>query len=139
MVKKILKWMGISLLSLILLVCLFGFYITYRPDVRIYSINRYIIDNSPKWGTIVELTPDVLNKRMQLEKVEARLKSAGYTKNDKDNVWPRYDEKTGKNKFIYTREANNMVCNIKLYVFIEVDKDYQLIKAEGTQHEHGCL
>ncbi len=137
--KKVLKYIGMTFLVLVLLIgglALQGF---YRFDVNIFEVNRIIKSKSQRWGTPVQLIPEVFVEGESFENVEKYLNFSGYKNIQGDKVWKKYEDKTGPNKFVFTREANMLVCNIMLYVFLEFDQNNNLKSAIGTQHEHGCL
>lgn len=137
--KKFLKYLGLTFLAVALFIAIALAQGFYRFDVRFFEINRYIQSKSQQWGTMVELIPDIFEKNEVFEEVENSLKTAGYAHVPDEKVWKRYEDKTGVNKFVYTREVNMLVCNIQLYVFLEFDEHKNLLSAFGTQHEHGCL
>ncbi len=137
--KKFFKSLGLIFLvfiAAILLLLLQGF---FRFDVKLFEINRLIQSESRRWGTLVELVPDIFILGEDAGQVKKVLQRAGYEPVPDGRVWKRYEDKTGPNKSVYIREANIIVCNVKLYVFLSFSEDGKLQSAVGTQHEHGCL
>ncbi len=111
----------------------------FRFDVIIYPINRYIKEHSGTWGASVNLIPDIFSEHEDFEDVEKKLFRAGYTRIADGEIWGRYADRVGENKYAYIRDANMLVCNIELYIFLELDDNQKLKKANGTQEERGCL
>jgi hypothetical protein len=128
----------------VLLISIFGLgilyvQVTYRIDVLFYEINRDIQQGSRRWGTLVNLIPDNFSQNESFASVTKKLERAGYVEVNEKDAWARYKDRVGGHNHMFEREANMWVCNIKLYVFIELDDSLNLISAEGTQQEHGCL
>lgn len=137
--KKFLKYFLIGIAALTVIIAALLAQSFYRVDVRIFPINQHIQAGTHPWGAMVNLIPDDFNVGESLETVASKLKFSGYKNIPVENAWQRYKDKVGKNKFMYVRDANMLVCNISLYVFVEFDDNGKLISAQGTQHEHGCL
>src|SRR5688572_26218682 len=126
--KKVLKRFFVALLITVLIVFIIVFVGGSRPDVLIFPVNRYIETHVRRWGTMVDLVPNIFSVGDTFENVDNKLIRAGYSK-----------EPAKENKYIYTREANDLICNKGLYVFVEFDDSFKLKSAEGAVREHGCL
>ena len=100
------------------------------------------IKSDPKavrWGDRVVLIPSPFAENAKREIVMLKLKQTGFVRTPAEKVWARYQSEIDRGRELYTREANNLACNIKVYVFLEFNDNNELSFAEGTLHEHGCL
>lgn len=136
--KNFLKYFLLTMLVLVLLGGIVVIQGVYRFDVKIHTVNNLIQTKAKTWGTMVNLIPDIFSAGEPFVEVNKALIYAGYINTPADKVW-KYEDHTGKNKFVYIREANAFFCNINLYVFVEFDDNSKLKSAYGTQNEHGCL
>jgi len=91
------------------------------------------------FGDRVELVQNPFEERESRKSVIRKLNKSGFKKIPNDQVWARYQYEIENGREIYAREAANIVCNSKIYVFIDFDQSNHLIFAQGTIHGHACL
>ena len=117
----------------------------YRFDLRLNSINRYILKNiSGSWGVPIPMIPKPFPAGISKAEVEKRLAKAGFERAvDRVLNWPQVQENFGtkidEGAIIYVREANRIVCNQGLYIFVSFDEKDRLTYGESAIYEHGCL
>ncbi len=112
---------------------------TYRFDVRLNKVSHKILSDGAKFGHVINLVPDVFNVGQSEEFVREKLEKAGFALVKPQNVRAKYADKATDGKYIYIREADTWFCKINLRVFVEYNNFNELVKAEGVQHENGCL
>ncbi len=137
--KKVFKWIGITVAVLFVLIAGLIAQSMFRFDIHIHPVSFKISKNLGTWGTMVPITPDIYDIGESFSSVKKKLNFAGYKLLPVEDVWKRYEDKAGENKYVFTREASFFPGNARLYVFIETDAEGVLLLAEGTKHEHGCL
>ena len=110
-----------------------------RADLRQNAITKYVIDQGAgrHWGTLVSLIPEPFAPNSSRTDVEQRLASAGFARFEVDDFLAHFHPDLQRRE-VYVREANTLVCNIQLYVFVFFDEAGELTLADATQHERGC-
>jgi hypothetical protein len=146
---KITKRIAAIALSVVFLVAIAALAQTYwqleqalnRPDLQQNPITKHIKDQGvgKSWGTRISLIPDPLAPNSNRTEVEQRLGDAGFTRLHDTAFLARLQWDLDRQGEVYSREANNLVCNIQLYVVVSFDEAGELAFADAAQYEHGCL
>ena len=139
MIIRFLKWICITLIMSLLFGGAFLYWKVERPDVYKHPVSAAIVSNNPEWGELVDLIPDAFVFGEERDSVRQKLQSAGYQSVQDKSVWKRYSYLIEDDYKLYSREADNLVCNIQLRVFVKFNSDDLLAAAKGNIHEQGCL
>ena len=110
-----------------------------RFDVLIHSPSHHIIKDSKEWGDEVNLIPEDFAYGESKESIFKQMALAGYSTLPQDSSNTKENKSTLGSNVIFTREANTLICNITLYVFLNFSDQGNLISAHGTRQEKGCL
>ena len=137
--KRAPKMIGIGVLALLAAAGVLAAQALYRFDLRINPVAAAIKSHVIKWGDKTDLTPQPFQIGEDRADVVALLRKSGFARTPDEKVWKLYVAEILDGKELYQREANNLVCMIRLYVFVKFDGGARLVSANGTQHEHGCL
>ena len=136
---RTLKLIGIGIVVVVLIGLGWLFLSTERPDVYRHSISSTIRDGAAGWGEFVPLIPGEFELNEPGDMARGKLFRAGYKQIPNDKVWARYASIIEDGKVIYSREADNFICAIRLRVFIEFNAEDRVVFAEGNIQEHGCM
>ena len=138
---SLLKKIGLLLAALLILGGAYVGNIIWRLDLAFNDIVQEIQSdpNAKKWGERVPLIPGQFALGSGRGTVLKMLNRDGFQRLPDEKVWTQYQYEIDQGREIYTREANNGICNIVVYVFVEFDAGDKVTFAEGAQHETGCL
>ena len=89
-------------------------------------------------GALVSLIPDPFAPNSSRADVEQKLADARFTRLYDDLFLAYRHSELYRQREVYSREANNLVCNIQVYVFVSFDQSNELNFADATQYERGC-
>ena len=115
--------------------------IPHNIELRSNPINRYILDEAPgTWGTRLSLIPEPFPAGISKSEVEQQLEDAGYELADDGHLrFFQFEYDISRGKTVYSRRADDLVCNKLIFVFVGFDDKQQLNQAEAAMHEAGCL
>lgn len=138
---KKLKLSGITLSLAVIVVAGWVYLIPHSIELSSNPINRHILDEtSGPWGTRLSLIPKLFPPGISKADVERQLEDAGYTlANDRDHRIFQLDDESEQGRIIYSRRADDIVCNKLILVVVGFDDDEKLFHAESAMYEAGCL
>lgn len=111
----------------------------FRFDLYLNPVAAPIKLNGSKWGDKVDLSPRPVKIGDHRAKVLVLLRKSGFSRTPDETVWKRYEGEILDGNELYEREAESLICQARLYVFLKFDDEGRLVSAQGAKHEHGCL
>ena len=110
-----------------------------RADLGENPVTKSILQEGAGkgFGAVYSLIPEPFAANSNRADIEQRLTSAGFARFGFDAFLAHFHPDLEQRE-VYAREANNLVCNIQLYVFVSFDEADELTLADATPHEHGC-
>jgi hypothetical protein len=110
-----------------------------RPDLRSNPISGQIMQAHKPWGMRTAMIPEPFRLSTPRTEIEQQLAEAGFVRAEDAFTQSAFRTDMDQGRQIYRREANNLVCNIGLYVVGGFDGTGGLSFAEGAEYEQGCL
>lgn len=141
MILRFIKFVGLTVLILSVIIVTFLAFGLYRPDLELNPIVKHVRhdENARYWGVRTSLIPSVFAVGDDLSLVEKKLKKSGFKLIPSTEYTRFYSERVFDSEILYQRGASNLACSITVSVFIVYGQDHQLVSAYGSQQEHGCL